>query len=194
MKYIIDFNIKSKNDNILDLVINKARNLILSQFNIDIKENGLTNKCDYVRKIVADLLDKENIYYDFMETNKILGNDVVGHSFLVAYIEDKRYIVDSTYLQFFDINNCKKDNYKEVNGLTIKAPLPGYYYIDNPKDINIALELLEYGYIELTKKNAKVYLDSFYLTRRGRRIDIDISQDTYLNVFDNERRKNNRKK
>lgn len=194
MEYIIDFNFSNKKENILDLIVRKTRQEVEKELKIDIKKHGLTNKCDYVRNILAKNLDEEKIDYDFIETNQILGNDVVGHSFLVSYLEKNSYIMDLTYMQFFDKDNCKKNNYQQIDGITIKAPLPGYYYITNLNDIDIAKNILENGYIKLDERSAKVYLDSFYLTRRGRRLDIDIKASTYLNAFDSVKRKNKCKK
>ena len=87
MEYIIDFNFSNKKENILDLIVRKTRQEVEKELKIDIKKHGLTNKCDYVRNILAKNLDEEKIDYDFIETNQILGNDVVGHSFLVSYLE-----------------------------------------------------------------------------------------------------------
>lgn len=184
MEYVIDFDIKYNDKNVLDKLVNKVR-LELG----DIKSSGLINKCDYVTKLMSDKLDELKIDYDVLETHKILGNDVLGHMFLVVYIEDKGYIVDLSYLQFFLKDKCNKSMYKEVNGLTYCAPDPGYYYIENVNDREIALSILENGYVELNDRTLKVYLDSFFKTRRGRRIEYDISSSTYMNVINKNRRK-----
>lgn len=178
MKYIIDFDLKSNNRFVLDRIINKVR-LELE----DIKSSALINKCDFVTKLMCCELDKYKIAYNVIETHKILGNDVLGHMFLIVYIEDKSYIVDLTYLQFFLKDRCNKNMYKEKDGITYMAPDPGYYYVENKDKIDIAKPILEYGYIELDENSLKVYLDSFFETRRGRRINYEISSSTYMNVI-----------
>lgn len=179
MNYIIDFDIKNNNSSILDKVISDVRSKLGN-----IKETGLINKCDYVTKLLCLELDKYKIDYNICETHKLISNDVIGHMFLIVYIEDKSYIVDLTYLQFFLKDKCNKDMYKEKDGITYIAPDPGYYYVENNDKINIAKDILENGYIELDNNNLKSYLDSFFKTRRGRRIDYDISASTYMNVID----------
>ena len=194
MEYIINFNYPNKQNNILDIIVRNARSELEQKLKIDIKKHGLTNKCDYARSIVAKYLDKAKINYDYIETTQILSNDVTGHSFLIAYLENDSFIIDITYQQFFNKEQCKKENYQKYQDLIIKAPLPGYYYITHPNDINIAKEILENGYIKLNEKNLKTYLDSFYLTRRGRIINTDIKASTYINAIESIKRKNQHKK
>lgn len=184
MEYIIDFNIKNNNDNILDKVIFNVRSKLG-----DIKKSGLINKCDYVTKLLCLELDKYKIDYSICETHKLISNDVTGHMFLVVYIEDKSYIVDLTYLQFFSYDRCNRNMYKEKDGITYMAPDPGYYYVENKDKVDIARSMLENGYIELNGDNLKTYLDSFFETRRGRRIDYDISASIYMNAINKERGK-----
>ena len=183
MDYIFEFDIKNNNKNILDKVIYDVRSKLGN-----IKESALINKCDYATKLICEELDKYKIDYNVLETHKILGNDVLGHMFLVVYLEDKSYIVDLTYLQFFLKDRCKKDMYKEKDELTYMAPDPGYYFVDNNRDVGIAKGILENGYIELNDKSLKIYLDSFFETRRGRRINYEISSSTYMNVINSKRK------
>ena len=184
MEYIIDFDIKYNNSNILEKVIKDVRGSLS-----DIKSSGLINKCDYVTKLLCIELDKYKIDYSVCETHKLISNDVLGHMFLVVYVEDKSYIVDLTYLQFFLKDRCSKDMFKEKDGITYMAPDPGYYYVKNNDKVNVAKLLLENGYIELNDYSLKVYLDSFYETRRGRRFNGDISASTYMNALNKVNRK-----
>lgn len=190
MEYILDFEIKNNNSNKLENIIHKARRIIESECKCDIKESALINKCDYATKVMTKLLEKEQIDYSWMETIDILGNDVLGHSFLTVNYDGVKYIVDLTYLQFFTKDRCRIELFKEVDGITILAPDPGYYYIENKDKKEIALHLLEQGYVKLDEDSAKVYLDSFYLTRRGRRMDIDIKASIYMNALNKNYGKN----
>lgn len=178
MDYIIDFDIKNNNGNILENIISNIRSKLG-----DIKKSGLVNKCDYVTKLLCYEFDKYKIDYSVFETHRLISNDVTGHMFLIVYIEDKSYIVDLTYLQFFSVSRCNKDMYKEKDGLTYMAPDPGYYYMENRDKENVARAILENGYIELNEDNLKTYLDSFYETRRGRRFGGGMSASTYMNVI-----------
>lgn len=181
MEYIINFDIENKDGNLLEKLIHKAR-MIIEKDN-DIKASALVNKCDYASNIMSLLLDEENIDYSIKNTVDILGNDVLGHQFVVVYLDDNSYIVDLTYLQFFIKDRCQANLFKEVEGVTIISPDPGYYYVDNKDMMDVAMSILQRGYVKLDEKSAKAYLDSFYLTRRGRRFDIDIKASTYLNAL-----------
>lgn len=183
MEYICDFKIKNNNSNILEKIIYKARKIIEDECKCNIKENALVNKCDYATRVMTKLLDKKDIKYSWMETIDILGNDVLGHSFLVVYLDNNSYIVDLTYLQFFIKKRCRSSMYKEVDGVTILSPDPGYYYIEHLDKLDIAISILEKGYVKLDENSVKAYLDSFYLTRRGRRINVDINASIYMNAF-----------
>lgn len=183
MEYIFDFEIKNKKSNKLECIITKARKIIETMNNCDIKESGLINKCDTACSILAELLDENNIDYSWIETNNVLGNDVLGHAFLVVNFNNNKYIVDLTYLQFFSKDTCQAKWFKEKDGVTILAPDPGYYYTVNLDKKNIAIQLLENGYIKLNEESAKAYLDSFYFTRRGRRVEVEIDKSICLNAL-----------
>lgn len=178
MDYIIDFDIKNNNSNILESIISDVRSKLGN-----IKNTALINKCDYATELLCDEFDKYKIDYSIKETHKLISNDVMGHMFMIVYIEDKNYIVDLTYLQFFLKNRCNKDMYKEKDGLTYMAPDPGYYYVEHKDKLGVAKSILEDGYMELNEDNIKTYLDSFYETRRGRRFDGGISASTYMNAI-----------
>ncbi len=179
-KYIIDFEPKflseNKNNGIEEL-IEKAIYLSFLQLNydnlisLDIKNTPLTNKCDLVRNKLGKILKKTDLAADivYLETQDILGNDVVGHSILVVILEDNIYLVDPTYSQFFLKENCHLSKYliNSERKLVLLAPDPGYYYLNNKEDIFVAERLLEKGYIKLNDHIAKTYFDSFYKTRRG---------------------------
>ena len=146
-KYIIDFEPKflseNKNNGIEEL-IEKAIYLSLLQLNydnlksLDIKNTPLTNKCDLVRNKLGKILKKTDLAADivYLETQDILGNDVVGHSILVVILEDNIYLVDPTYSQFFLKENCHLSKYliNSERKLVILAPDPGYYYLNNKED------------------------------------------------------------
>lgn len=185
MEYIIDFEIKNLDNNILNKIVKDVRSELG-----DIKNSGLINKCDYVTKLVSSKLDNLGIDYNVFETHKILGSDVLGHMFLVVYIDDNSYIVDLSYLQFFFKDRCSESMFREKDGITYMAPDPGYYYIKNSDKEDVAKEILEKGYVSLNERNIKIYLDSFFETRRGRRIDYDISSSVYMNVIEKVRKSN----
>ena len=77
-------------------------------------------------------------------------------------IIEKQYLVDTTFRQFFKKIMCEKPEYK-TNG-TFEMD-PGYFLCNKirktKESINLAIQLLKKGYIELTDENLKLYIDSF---------------------------------
>jgi hypothetical protein len=185
----------------LQLAISIAFRNLSSIVNLDIQKYPLTNKCDLVRNELGEILNNWQMNVTFLETQEILGDDVIGHSILLVtdYNTGKKYLADPTYSQFFLKDKCSKANLFIKNEMVLLAPDPGYYYLNNPDKIWFAKSLLENGYFELTEKNIKIYFDSFYKTRRGRSAyndlsttPIEISGNMYLNFLENVVNKKNK--
>lgn len=193
--YIIDFNpiflIKSPSnktvqntEEIIQLAIFNTFKSLSNIIDNDIKKHPLVNRCDLVRNKLGEILEQLRINIVYIETQEILGNDVVGHSILIVTDEEnnKNYLIDPTYSQFFLKDKCSQSNYLIKNEIVLLAPDPGYYYLSNPDKMNFAKSLLKNGYFELNEETAKIYFDSFYKTRRGRSAYIDLFiQDTEIN-------------
>ena len=91
---------------------------------------------------------------------------------------DRIYLLDSTYRQFFSTVHCNAGMYDAPLDVFLQnTPSPGYFV----KDTSFAEELLANGYIELTKENAKKYGEPFFLSSflKG---EIPYERDDY---FDN---------
>lgn len=160
------------------------------QIELNIYKQPLTNKCDLIRNKLGEVLEQLNLDIRYIETQDILGNDVIGHSILTLKDDDKVYLIDPSYSQFFLKEKCSSENYLIYNNTVIKAPDPGYYYLLNRDKQPIAKKILEEGFILLTEDVAKAYADSFYKTRRGKgayfdmlNTPTDISGAIYLKAF-----------
>lgn len=183
-KYIFDFDAKfiksnnTMNNDIMSIIKKAIYESFLSlsknkKLNLDIANNPLINKCDLVRDRIVDYLTINYGNYNLeiipLETQDIIDNDVTGHSILIVSLNNKNYLVDPTYSQFFLKENCSKENYmiNHERRMVLLAPDPGYYYLTNPSHIKVAKEMIENGVIELTEETAKIYFDSFNKTKRG---------------------------
>lgn len=183
-KYIFDFDAKfiksnnTMNNDIMSIIKKAIYESFLSlsknkKLNLDIANNPLINKCDLVRDRIVDYLTINYGNYNLeimpLETQDIIDNDVTGHSILIVSLNNKNYLVDPTYSQFFLKENCSKENYmiNHERRMVLLAPDPGYYYLTNPSHIKVAKEIIENGVIELTEETAKIYFDSFNKTKRG---------------------------
>ena len=182
----INLDLNLSQEDISQFIANIIKKIYLNYQDItgnDINRETFTNKCDLLTAVA---------YYNFvnygfncypLETHKVISNDVLGHSLLMIEYNDFKYLVDLTYKQFFLKENCQDKNYFIKNGYVLLAPHPGYYYLKHPEYLPVAQKILEDGFIEATEENLKIYLDSFYKTKRGK-IDnmTSISGKVYLNA------------
>lgn len=135
---------------------------------IDVRKNSLKNREDLVQKILSNIFDNIGINYKFFETKQIIDEDVKNHSAIIVQLNDKNYLIDPTYRQFFLENECQENSYIANGTFVLLSPDPGYYFKINPDKMPIAKELLTNGYIEFTEEVAKAYGDSFKKTMHGR--------------------------
>ena len=97
-------------------------------------------------------------------------------------IEEKTYLIDTTYRQFFTSIRCNEGRYytKEENTNKIANPDPGYFI----EDISFAKELITNGYIELTKENSIKYGKPFYLSSLSmNKLNNKTNIDYYKNII-----------
>ena len=187
---------ESEITSLLEYVVSTTRKeLMLSDPNIDIRTSPLTNKCDTASGIASQLPEELGIDTRYLKTQKVISDSVSGHDFLVANIQNDPYLIDLTYRQFFLKEQCQKERFRSQNGLTYLSPDPGYYYEVNPEHQIVAKTIIENGYIKLDESVAKIYCDSFYITRRGYITDFsntsNISGSVYLSSLINPKNNQN---
>ena len=90
-------------------------------------------------------------------------------------VEEKTYLLDSTYRQFFSTIHCNPGMYDApLDVFLANTPAPGYFV----KDTSFAKELLSNGYVELTKENARKYGEPFFLSSFTKG-EVPYSRDDY---------------
>lgn len=162
---------------------------ITKQFQIDAYNHPLTNKCDCAQYILGHNMQKLNIQVYPKETHKTISPTSPGHSFLIIKMPNKTYLVDPTYCQFFQKENCTNTNFIIYENMILKSPDPGYYITQSKEGLTIAKQIIQNGYIELTPLVAKEYCDSFYYSKQGTIIEngkipkSNITEDIYLNTL-----------
>lgn len=130
---------------------------------IDVKTNSLNGFCELGQALTLMPLEnlglkvtknsaKESFDYPF--------NHVFGTVTFPYNGDEITYLIDSTYRQFFTTNRCNEGRYyqEEENTRLKVAPDPGYFV----EDESFARNLMRYGYVPLTKENAKKYGEPFY--------------------------------
>lgn len=156
----------------LDFIILSVRKIV--------DDDMFINKCDTVQGLVGRYLNKLGITNYPCVTNKCVMPNVVGHSFIVATINNSNYIIDPAFIQFafLDFNELY------INNLRIKSKSPFDYALKINK--NMTKELVTHGYIKLTEQSAYWYGNSFYYTLTNIKDDYkfkDISGNLYVKSF-----------
>lgn len=100
-----------------------------------------------------DISNLSNIV-DSEQLKKKLGES--KHSVSLVSIDDKKFIVDCAYKQFFSLLN--NDNYGDIN-----LKCAGMFMLRNEESRKVAEQILKYGFIEATPENLKTYMDGFIL-------------------------------
>jgi len=154
--------------------------------------DNFRNKCDLAQSI---------LYYYFRDlgckvvpnsTLQTITNDIVGHNFLtLELIVDGQatiYLVDPTYIQFFDEYECSSDRFyvsPMYPDKILLTPDPGYFI--DPRQKEIVNYLLDHGHIKMTDEIARVYGDSFFNTKVGVSLSNwkfnSIAGQIYINSF-----------
>lgn len=150
-----------------------TRKKITDYEGVKMEDYSFSYKCDLAQSIIFYYLNNIGINANPININEVI-NGVTGHSFVIATfnttIGEKVYLIDPTYIQFFDKNKCNINRFVILKNKVCISPDPGYFIVEshNEKIIN---PLLENGYIELTEKVAKAYGDSFFKTKQGTNYD-----------------------
>lgn len=137
---------------------------------IDINELSFMNDCSFASNIIKMMCSRLGVNCRLVKiepayTDKVLLYDGNGfHFFCLVDLFDKQYIVDTTYRQFFKLNN----NVIERLGVYgLNGCAPGVYMLENESRKNTAINLLKRGWIEADSENLKNYLDGFTLSFRN---------------------------
>lgn len=165
----------------LSYEVDKCRSSLSEYLNVDIETDSLTNRCDLAQRIVGMTLGRvNNVLVYPKETQNVIDPNVQGHSFSVCVINEKEYLIDLTFRQFFDKEKCVDDAFFIMDDKVLLAPMPGYFL--NMSDENFAMsgKIIEDGFIRLDEKVAKTYCDSFYYTKQGKREYSNIPGSVYL--------------
>ena len=175
----IPFSIKDKNNFFIEYLVYIGRKYLIEKHyrilknildKLDLILFNFTNYCRETSKYIKKICDKEGIKNYLLPiypgyTNKINLYNGSGYHFAnIIYYNNKYYLIDITYSQFFykDCNNLERIGIVNVSGCN-----PGRFMLFDDANKNIAINLLKNGYIELNEELLKRYLDAFTISFRN---------------------------
>ena len=157
-------------ETLLNWIVENARQNIEKYLGQDITNEDLAGLCLFAQ--ISSLLPLEGKFketYNYTTDFKYVI-DELRHSFgtitfpikVNKNIEKKQYLIDVTMRQFFKTIMCENPKYKSDGTFVMD---PGYFLCTRSRrtkeSLELARQLLKKGYIELTDKNLKLYIDSF---------------------------------
>lgn len=159
---------------LVEWTVQNARKFLINEGET-VRDVSMFGRCGWAQAITATTLRNMGLSPYVVNANPTLSIICGRHAFVTVNIpikegnrkENKMYLVDPTFRQFFlrdDITNQYGAwiNDKEFGGKV--APLPGYWILKmGKKGRAFADEILSKGFIEFTDDNAKMYGDSFVL-------------------------------
>lgn len=133
----------------------------------DILSDNLNNEgnsvVDLLRKLNWDKGEIKFEKYNISNLSSLVDSDILKrrlsenkHSISLVSINDKRFIVDCAYRQFFSLTN--NGNFNNINQTCV-----GLSMLRDEESKKVAEQILRYGYIEATPENLKTYMDGFIL-------------------------------
>ena len=146
-----------------------VRKKIADYEGVDINDFSFYYKCDLAQSIIYYYLNSIGINANPINTNEVISG-VIGHSFVIASLNtvlgEKLFLIDPTYIQFFNKDNCYINKFVIIKNQVCITPDSGFFIVENHAEETIK-HLLENGYAELTEEVAKAYGDSFFQTKQG---------------------------
>lgn len=168
----------SNNDDesILKWLVNTTRQFLVTNNSYNSKnptplENiDMTSNCYVASKKIHKLCKKIGIkskivkIYPGFDKKANLYNGYGYHYVVVTNINNKNYLVDCTYSQFFNLyrNNLDRLGIVGLSGCNV-----GIFMMIDEKRKKVAEQVLKKGYIELNDENMKAYFDGFALSYRN---------------------------
>lgn len=165
-------------EEILKWTVQNARNELSKERNL--QDESLLGCCGFGQAVTTQTLRNMGLNPNVCNANPTIEKSTGRHAFVtvnipiktVEKIEEKMYLVDTTFRQFFlrdEVTNSSGKFIKDKEFGNKVAPIAGYWLLKMQGGKEFAEELLSKGYIELTEENAKLYGDSFVLEEKKRK-------------------------
>ena len=170
------FNSSDNKDNFMDFIVHSVRKHLIEKVCFkkdycgDISDVNFTNYCYYAAGHIEKLCRENNeesyilpIYPGYEEKARLYNGS--GYHFAnVIKRNNKYYLVDATYSQFF---YQMRNNLDRIGVVNLSGCSAGVFMLMSDEGKNIAKNLIQDGYIELNEEIFKTYLDSFSISFRN---------------------------
>ena len=185
---------KNSGIDLLDHLVFETRKSLTSSPNPKLGTNLYTYlQCGFASfRFQTNALKFNNIKSLILNTSRSFGlfdegQNTRRHSFNLAFMNDKQYIVDCSFSQFTKLFYMTPYAMKILSCISAE---PAYFLSQTKEGQNLLNKLLEYGYFEATPDNLKLYLDSFVLSERnafyyldGGKMVSDIEASHYFEII-----------
>ena len=175
----VNFSLKDKSDSFIEYLVYLGRKHLIEKHyrilknisdKLDLNLLNFTNYCKESAKYIKKICDEKGIDNYLLPiypgyTNKYnLFNGSGYHFANIIHYNNKYYLIDITYSQFFykDRNNLERIGLVNIPGCTA-----GRFMLFDDINKNIAINILKNGYIELNEEIIKRYLDAFTISFRN---------------------------
>ena len=133
--------------------------------------HNLANRCEQASRYIYQLAKFYNLKVQlvkipaaFSSDDPLYDCDMEFHYFVLIEIDNKTYIVDCTYSQFF---SWYRNAIEQMGNYSYIGCQPGIYMIKDKERDPVARTILKRGWIEVTEDNVKHYFDGFALSYRN---------------------------
>lgn len=168
---------------ILNYLVKMTRDFLYGRLrqlygNMPFEKYDLTNRCNDAAIYTDTLASSLHISCKYKVLNPgftLDGEHGINHAFTFIGLDEKIYIVDCTYSQFFH----RKRTLYERMGVAGIYNTPGAFMMLTPTRRKVAEKLLKDGWIECTDEVMKAYFDGFAICFRNGLFYEDTKDFTY---------------
>lgn len=151
-----DYYTQEEIDTLLRWTVNNTRDNLVKHSNKDIENLDVMGLCGIAQYSSIRPFEKIGLKVTYNNVGQMVKwcRHAFGTVTFPTIEGDKTYLIDTTYAQFFKLENNVK-NFFDLR--------PGYYMIQSPITKAFAEELLNQGYVEATEENIMKYAYGFMM-------------------------------
>jgi hypothetical protein len=159
-----DFSVEMSDEEKITSIVQKERRHLMKDY--ELTTDSLAGECeDSAFRVMMDSTSKGFEDATVLYPPRYLEKGSAGHNCTIINMNEKSYLIDCTYRQFFE---------ERLSGLC------GIYMLNDESRRGVAEQLLKNGWIEATPENIKAYMDGFEMGKRKSFEETGISAEEYI--------------